>query len=349
MKFCFSLSRHTARPLWFIAVLLVLAFRFANGHAADNYAERREVREFAAQMADKYGFETDSLLRLFSQARFQPGVIKAILPPTSPTVRSWRNYRARYIEPTRIAGGLRFWQENAAALADAEHRYGVPAEIMVAIIGVETKYGRMTGTFQTVSALATLAFDYPPRADLFRGELEEFLLLARETNRDPLTFSGSYAGALGIPQFLPSSYRRYGVDFDGDGQVDLTNSERDAIGSIANFLQQHGWQSGGVVAVPVITSGNDYLALVDGGVEPHYTLQELAEKGISANREIAPEEKCALIDLVTPGAPTEYWLGYHNFYVITRYNRSTFYAMAVYQLSQELRAARETEMARRGQ
>ncbi len=334
-------------PLTSTALALALLLSLARPAAAapSGYAGRAEVREFAVEMSEKHGFEVDALLRLFRQVRFQPGVIKAILPPSSPSARSWRAYRARYIEAVRIAEGLRFWQRHADVLTEAEQRFGVPSEVIVAIIGVETVFGRVTGKHQTLAALTTLAFDYPPRAELFRKELEELLLLARERERDPLSFTGSYAGALGIPQFLPSSYRRYAVDFDGDGHIDLAVSERDAIGSVANFLLEHGWQAGGIVALPALaTNGEGYKLFADGGVEPRFTLAELAEHGITAEREIAAEEKCAVIDLATPNDATEYWLGFRNFYVLTRYNRSSFYAMAVYQLGQELRAARGSQL-----
>lgn len=188
---------------------------------AETYADRREVREFVNQVAERHGFARDELLRLFAYAQFQAPVIKYITPPGDPKIRSWRAYRSRYVEPRRIGAGVRFWDENESRLREAAARFGVPPEIIVAIIGVETIYGRLTGNFHTLSALATLAFDYPPRAELFRSELEELLLLARDQDRSALTYSGSFAGALGIAQFLPSSYRRYAVDFDGDGRVGL--------------------------------------------------------------------------------------------------------------------------------
>ena len=335
-----SLKTRTRISTCFIVILLGLAATGAFG--AGSYVERPDVKDFLARMAEQHGFDANELMRVFQHARFLPGVIKAILPPALPSVRSWRRYQARYIDASRIDGGVRFWQRHAPALAEAEARYGVPAEIIVAIIGVETIYGRMTGDFQTLSALATLAFDYPPRAELFRQELEELLLLARDKGRPALSFSGSFAGAIGIPQFLPSSYRRFGVDFDGDGEVDLSLSVRDAIGSVANFLQLHGWQAGGIVTLPAAVSGSDNPILADGSVEPRYTPEDLANHGITANSRSVPDEPSALIDLATPGEVTEYWLGFRNFYVLTRYNRSSFYAMVVYLLSQELRAARDS-------
>jgi membrane-bound lytic murein transglycosylase B len=237
----------------------------------------------------------------------------------------------------RIAGGLSFWQQHAAILQRAEAIYGVPPEVIVAIIGVETVYGQNMGSFGVLEALASLAFNYPPRAEFFRGELEQFLLMARENGVSPLEIKGSYAGAMGIPQFMPSSQRRFAVDFDGDDRIDLRHSNTDAIGSVARFLQQHGWQKGAPVAVPAKVNG-DPAALIAAGIKPSLTVGELASLGVVAPA--ASEQMAALIDLVTPGAATEYWLGFDNFYVITRYNRSSFYAMAVFQLAEALREGR---------
>jgi len=324
--------------------LLFLLLGFAIGAEAkrppEHFAERPEVREFVVAMHDKHGFEIASLLRLFSQAEPQPKAIRAIMPPRDPGIRSWRTYRSRFVEPVRIEGGLRFWARNQTTLTAARERYGVPEEIIVAIIGVETIYGRHVGKFPTLATLATLAFDYPPRAPLFRAELEAFLLLARESHRDTLSYRSSYAGALGIPQFLPSSVRNWGVDFDGDGRIDLAGSEADAIGSVANFLQNHGWEADGPVAEAASVTGERYEALIAGGIQPRIMPSELAEYGVTVTAE-APQAPCALIDLVTPNEGTEYWLGYRNFYALTRYNRSSFYAMAVYALSQELAARRQ--------
>lgn len=336
----------TGQLLWswlrVAAGLLAGLSLFANATAAatGNYPDRPEVREFIAGMADRHGFNPVELTELFRRTRFSPAVIKAILPPSSPSVRSWQRYRARYLDPVRVAEGLRFWHANSSALARAEQRFGVPPEVIVAIIGVETVYGRLMGDFQVFSALVTLAFDYPPRAELFRQELEELLLLAREKGRDPLSFHGSFAGAIGIPQFLPSSYRRYAIDFDEDGQTSLSHSEHDAIGSVANFLHQHGWKAGAGIAAPATVSGHRFQLLADGRVEPQYSPSDLAAHGITVEREIGADEQSALVDLVTPGRPTEYWLGFHNFYIVTRYNRSSYYAMAVFQLSEKLRVAR---------
>jgi len=334
MRSRFALLRY--RLALFFAVSIVTCH---DAIAAEPYHPRPEVAAFIADVASRHGFDVESLAKLFRAARFEPRVIKAIMPPRDPGIRSWRAYRARYIDADRIERGVRFWQANASALRKAEANYGVPAQIIVAIIGVETIYGRHMGSFSTLSALTTLAFDYPPRADLFRRELEELLLLAREKERSPLSFRGSYAGAIGIPQFLPSSYRQFGVDFDGDGRAELEGSVSDAIGSIGCFLRQHGWKANGSVTVRAKTDGDKHLALANGEVVPRFSRDDLDQHGVTSEQPIPEDEKSALIDLVTPHESTEFWLGFQNFYALTRYNRSSFYAMAVFQLSEALASA----------
>jgi len=311
---------------------LLLTF-LATAVQAEDYANREDVRAFVAEMQARHGFEPAALEPLFARARHDPVVIKAITPPKDPSVRSWARYRGRFVEPRRIAAGLRFRDEHRASLARAEARFGVPAEVIVAIIGVETVYGRNTGRFNAFGALTTLAFDYPPRASLFRRELEALLLLAREQDRSPLSYTGSFAGAIGLPQFLPSSQRAWGTDWDGDGHVDLSASVDDAIGSVANFLAAHGWEKDGPVAAPVRLVG-DPAPLIAEGIKP----QRLPDEMPAIAPGNVPQQPAALIDLMTPEEETEYWLGYRNFYVLTRYNRSSFYAMAVYQLAEALRS-----------
>jgi membrane-bound lytic murein transglycosylase B len=300
------------------------------------YSERADVREFIVEMRQKHEFPESWLIRQFDDAEFKPAVIKYILPPANPQVRSWKTYRSRFVEPKRIAAGIAFWNAHAATVARASEQYGVPEEIIVAIIGVETIYGRHMGDFETFSALTTLAFDYPPRAALFRSQLEELLLLAREEGRGPKSYSGSFAGALGLPQFLPGSIRRYAVNFDGDDRIDLTTPV-DAIGSVANFLAAHGWVKGGPIVAPAQIDDTAAAPLLAQGIKPQKLPSEMV--GL-VSRPDAPQEAAALIDLITPNQPTEYWLGYQNFYVITRYNRSSFYAMAVHDLAQALREKR---------
>jgi len=328
----------------FIACLCFTAFT-ALAHAG-GFAQREEVRAFIDEMHERHGFDRARLARWFGQAQPQPRAIKAITPPKDPGARSWQAYRARFVEPSRIEGGLRFWEQNRGTLEAASRIYGVPEEIIVSIIGIETIYGRNLGRFPALATLATLAFDYPPRAALFRSELEALLLLARESRRNPLAYTGSYAGALGLPQFLPSSIRNWAVDFDGDGSVDLTTSSADAIASVANFLASHGWEAGSPIAVPASVSGSRYGELIDAGILPRLVPAEMLPYGVSVAPD-APQLPCALIDLATPEEKTEFWLGYRNFYVITRYNRSSFYAMTVFALSAKLKTEREARLAAR--
>ncbi len=317
---------------------LLLAGLTGLASAANNtpsFADQPAVVDFARDLEQRHGFNADQLLTQFAQTSPNAKVLQLIKPPTSPLQRSWERYRPRFLNDRRIDGGVRFWQENQAKLARARALYGVPEEIIVAIIGVETEYGRNTGGFRVLEALATLAFNYPPRAEFFRTELEQFLLLSRENGLDPLAVKGSFAGAIGIPQFMPGSQRRYAVDFDGDQRIDLGNSVDDAIGSVAHFLEQHGWQAGQPIAIPALSNGEPERGLLEAGLRPSLKAGELKEKGIYA--EIAPQANVALIDLVSPEKATEYWLGFENFYVITRYNRSSFYAMSVFQLGEEIR------------
>lgn len=320
-----------------LATLLLMATAL-HGHAgtqAPSFADEPAAIDFARDLEQRHGFNADTLLSLFAQTHPNAKVLQLIKPPSSPLQRSWERYRPRFLNDRRIDGGVRFWQENEGQLVKASALYGVPPEIIVAIIGVETEYGRNTGGFRVLEALATLAFKYPPRAEFFRTELEQFLLLARENGLDPLAVKGSFAGAIGIPQFMPGSQRRYAVDFDGDQRVDLSNSVDDAIGSVARFLEQHGWQAGQAIAVPVATNGTPDPALLQAGIRPSLKAGDLAAKGLRA--ETDPQATVALIDLVSPNKETEYWLGFENFYVITRYNRSSFYAMSVFQLGEEIR------------
>ncbi len=297
------------------------------------YGERREVQAFIQDLVQRHGFIEAELTYLFSRVRRADQVIEAIERPAEKT-RTWRDYRAPFVEERRISDGLAFWRSHRGALARAERAYGVPAEVIVAIIGVETFYGRNTG-----DALATLAFDYPPRAGFFRAELESYLLFARDGNLDVFAMRGSYAGAMGLPQFMPSSARRYAVDFDNDGAVDLRRSATDAIGSVANFLKQHGWRKGGAVLVPARVSGDAWRSL-GGGFEPKLPVAKWLEAGVQIDKP-TPEleaQPAVLVELANGEAPSEFRLGFRNFYVITRYNRSAMYAASVNDLAQALRA-----------
>ncbi len=322
-----------------LLVLIVIAFAPATVFAS-TFAEDPEVAAFIAEMQEKHGFEKEWLTTSFSRLRPNETVLRAIKPAAVPELqRSWERYRSRFLNERRIAAGVRFWQEHEATLKRAAAIYGIPEEIIVSIIGVETEYGKNMGRFSVMQALSTLAFRYPPRAPFFRAELEQFLLLARGNGFDPLTIKGSYAGAIGIPQFMPSSQQRYAVDFDANGHIDLTRSNVDAIGSVASFLAQHGWETGATIAVPASIDG-DPTPLVMLGIKPEKPLAELVASGVRA--EGNPAAAAAIIDLVTPDQATEYWAGFQNFYVITRYNRSSFYAMSVFQLAEAIRERKQS-------
>ena len=258
-------------------------------------------------------------------------------PPPAPKLPDWQTYRARFLQPVRIDGGLKFWEQHAGALERATQEHGVPAEIIVAIIGVETLYGRNTGKFPTIQALSTLAFDFPPRAAYFRKELEQFLLYCRENGLDPLTPRGSYAGAIGTPQFMPGSIRSYATDFDGDGRIDLVNSPVDAIGSVARFLAIHGWQKDHALYSPVTLAENaDPASLLARGPKPELSIADLRAAGIASPLSLPADQPLMLVDLPNGANPPSYVIGTGNFYAITRYNRSFFYAMAVTELAEVL-------------
>ena len=319
-----------------VAVTALAALFPLFGHAS--YAEHAEAGEFIRDMQARHGFSESELRAQLGQANRIDRVIELIRPPAVPGQRSWQRYRSRFLTDNRIDEGAGFWLNHRDTIEAASTRYGVPPEFIVSILGIETNYGRFTGNFETFSALATLAFDYPPRAPLFRRELENLLLLAREQNRDPFSYSGSYAGALGYPQFLPSSVRTYAVDFDGDGRIDFDTDPVDAIGSIANYFAVHGWRSGEPVAQRIyLPPGLDPAPLIAAGIEPSIQTDTLLAQGIGPISGQFRPDLATVFDLPTPGADSEYWIGYRNFYVITRYNRSSFYAMAVFELAEAVR------------
>ena len=311
--------------------------------AASAEALREEVESFIGEMTQRHGFESAWLRRLLAQAKTQPGVIEAMSTPA--TARPWHEYFPNYVNAQRIQAGVRFWRDNQVTLAKARAKYGVPEEIIVATLGVETNYGTQTGSRRVLDVLTTLAFDFPPRAGYFKEELEQFLVLAMSRRVDPLRVKGSYAGAMGMPQFMPSSFARFAVDFDGDGRLTLWDGAADSIGSIANYYKAYGWQAQQPVALPASVSGEGYRELLALGIKPQANAAQLRASGVVPGADVNDAELMALFALQMPDGP-QYWLGLNNFYVITRYNRSINYAMSVYQLAREIRSLRETPAAR---
>ncbi len=302
---------------------------------------RPEIEIFISEMVERHGFKQAELENIFGMAQFQPAIINAISQPA--TSRPWYEYRPLFINSRRIAGGVAFWNSHAATLERARKEFGIPEEIITAVIGVETTYGVQTGRHRVLDALTTLAFDYPKRAKFFRDELEQYLLLGREQDADVVNIRGSYAGAIGIPQFMPSSYRRYALDFDGDGRADLSGSAADAIGSVANYLKSFGWETERAVVVPALVNGENYREALFAGRKPAYTVEEIRKLGVIPRVDISGDRQVTLIELANNGG-NEYWLGFNNFFVITRYNRSVHYAMSVLQLAEEIRAARNSNL-----
>ena len=315
------------------------------------YATRDDAMQAADEMAQKLQLDRDWVRHVVGASHFLPGVAKAVLPPPPGVAKNWTAYRDRFIEPKRIEAGVRFWQANQDNLARAEQQFGVPANVVVGIIGVESFYGRDTGNYRIADALATLAFDFPAahpkaqaRAAYFRSELEAFLALTARTHTDPLALRGSYAGAMGWPQFMPSSWTQYAIDFDGDGRVDLFNSQADMIGSVAHYFQAFHWKPGvptHFAADPSAVSSDALAKLQQPDILPSFGANELVQQGVQLDPEaIHSEGPLALIALQNGDAAPTWIVGTENFYAITRYNWSAYYAMAVIELGQAVAKAR---------
>lgn len=327
--------------------------------ALPDYTERPEVRQFIQAMAERHAFGADELTTLIRGVQPNLEAIELVKPSPTPGRRNWRVYRSRFVEPQRIRAGVAFWKEHAATLARAEKEFGVPAEVLVGLIGVETIYGRHTGRFPVLDVLVTLSFDYPEavnkerRTAMFLRELEEYLVWCRDTQQPNTLLRGSYTGAIGIPQFLPSSIRSYAVDYDGDGRIDLPGNPVDAIGSVAHYLKVHGWEPGRPAVWSIVRSKRAQAAaaaMADGDPELRLRMGDLLDAGIVPRAFAAPsrlksfrrkeaDTPVLLVDLVTPKRPTEYHIGLKNFYAITRYNRSFFYAMSVLELGEAVKAS----------
>ncbi len=298
------------------------------------------VNKFIEEMSEKHGFEKQSLAALMSKAKYSQAVVDSMEHPYE--AKPWHIYRPLFVSEERIKGGVEFWNKNAEILNKAEKVYGVPPQIIIATIGVETKYGSFMGKHLVLDALSTLAFTYPERQSMFRRQLESYLLLLSEEDIDPERTHGSYAGAIGKPQFMPASYREYAIDFDGDGKRDLLHNTADAIGSVANYYHVHGWRKGELVALPAQADGGYYQQHLNQWFKPTTTVDELAKAGVKASKNLPAFTQCNLI-LLGEGSNKELWLGFHNFYVITHYNKNNQYAMAVYQLSQKILKQRKAQ------
>lgn len=331
-----------------IGAILLFQFSTPQSNTAIDLSKQKEVRQFIQMMVSKHHFPAGFLEEIFSDAQFQPKVIELIAAPYEK--KPWHQYRGRLVSNERAEKGLAFWKQHEEWLVKAEKQYGVPPEIILGIIGVETRYGEITGDFNVLETLATLAFYYPARAEFFKSELEAFLLYAREQKLTPAEMrekKGSYAGAMGISQFIPSSIRSYAIDFDGDGKVDLLNSPADAIGSIANYFAKHKWMAKQSIAMPItVTSEKLKVSLVPTEFDKPQPIAELKKKGLETSQEIPQDRKGFLFALQNIDGP-EYWLGLDNLYVITRYNRSIHYAMAVYQLSEKIAALKQQVIAQK--
>ncbi|MGN6526295.1 MAG: lytic murein transglycosylase B [Burkholderiaceae bacterium] len=308
------------------------------------YGRRDDVMAFAAQVAEERGLDRAWVEAQLARARYQPAVARAIMPAPAGTAKNWAAYRARFLEPRRLAAGVQWWQSHQQALADAQARYGVPPEAIAGILGVETFYGRLMGRFRVLDALATLSFDFPTgrsdRSAFYRSELRAYLVWCALEGRDADTVQGSFAGAIGWPQFMPSSLLKYAVDFDHDGRVDLASGGDDVVGSVAAYLAAFGWQRDVPAWFPVVPPTDDVARarLLAPDIVPSFTAQEMAAAGATLPPEaLAYPGKLALVKLENGDDPPTYVAGTANFYVVTRYNWSSYYAMAVLSLGDELK------------
>jgi len=314
----------------------VFAIAISNPLSAANgyFIERPDVKAFVDAMVAAHGFDRTELESIIGDAVYQPRIIELMTRPAE--AKPWFEYRPIFMTDDRVQLGVEFWEQNDEILKQAQARFGVDPAVVVAVIGVETKYGRILGNHRVIDALMTLSFDYPKRGREFQGYLEQFLVLVRQEKMDALELKGSYAGAMGMGQFMPGSYLEYAVDFDGDGIRNLWNNHSDVIGSVANYLSRHGWSAGGPVADPVRSDVDTQRPIEKPGLKPVYPLGQMRDWGYIPVTDFSDDSLLAtLISLENPDG-MEHWLGFQNFYVITRYNHSPLYAMAVYQLSREI-------------
>jgi membrane-bound lytic murein transglycosylase B len=293
-----------------------------------------EVRDFIDSMVSEHAYDRDTLENVLQQATSQETILEAIARPAERT-KEWHEYRDIFLTDARVKAGAAFWREHSEALDRISKETGVDVEILVGIIGVETYFGRRTGNYRVLDALVTLAFEYPPRSKFFRNELEQFLLLVREEEMEAIDATGSYAGAMGRPQFMPSSYRAYAVDSSADGKRDIWTNWADVIGSVANYFVRHGWRSNNQVVVQASLSNQWRGDPPENTLKPQETVTSLSHQGVLFATDLAGDQQSQLLTLIGDDGE-EYWVGFHNFFVITRYNRSVMYALAVHQLGQEI-------------
>ncbi|CCE25051.1 lytic murein transglycosylase B [Methylotuvimicrobium alcaliphilum] len=336
----------TLHPLTILFLGSTLMLGAGNSYSAETAAAVSKtsglpanMSAFIRTMSDKHNFSKNELYRLFQSVELQPRIIEAITRPAE--AMPWYKYRKIFMTEARIEGGVKFLKDNAAALSATEQKYGIPPEIIVAIIGVETSYGANKGSYRVIDALSTLAFNYPKRSPFFTSELENFLLLCREEKIDPLQPTGSYAGAMGIPQFMPSSFRAYAADFEEDQKRDIWNNPADAIASVGNYFFKHHWQRDQPVAFRASAQGNAYRQALQGDIKPDRTISQLKALQVKPQQTLTADIKAKLLTFELEQGQ-ELWLGLDNFYVITRYNHSPLYAMAVYQLSRAIAEHPET-------
>ena len=316
-------------------ILLIAAFSlFYHNLTFSHDIERDNIKIFIENMVEKHGFDKKELSSILAQAESKESILNAISRPAERTL-TWNQYRDIFIKDERIEAGVKFWKEHSETLNLISEETGVSIEILVGIIGVETYYGRITGGYRVIDALSTLAFDYPKRSPFFTRELEEYLLIAKEEKMDPFDATGSYAGAMGSPQFMPSSYRAYAVDSDNDGKRDIWNNWSDVIGSVANYFIEHGWQRGNEVIVPANYDESSSKIEIKNGLKATETVASLKYQGASFTTNMDGNHPAELLKLEQENV-SNYWVGMHNFFVITKYNHSIMYGLAVHQLGQEI-------------
>lgn len=328
------MRQNQIKKLLLIITLLIPSFAFAG---IARLSDRSDVQQFIKNMVVTYNFNGPALANLFNQVNIRYDILKSIKRPSESS--PWFRYRTLFITEKRVNQGVAFWNAHAKTLAYAQNKYGVPASVIVAIIGVETNYGEVKGHYRVIDTLTTLAFNYPPRQKFFRSELEQFLLLSREHNLNPLTVNGSYAGAIGTPQFMPSTYRRLAVSHNGHTKPDLINNTDDAIISVANYFKNYGWQPNQPIAIAANIQNDGYKNFVNSGLKPQYKLSQLTAHGVKP-KESAPLSTPVNLIQLQGSNNYQYWIGFNNLYVIAAYNPRINYAMAVYELGKEIEKKR---------